>query len=91
MLRVTAQDEAEAIRLKIEGRLAGADVNNVESYWQTITAAREFSPILIDLTGVTFVDEAGKRLLAEMSRHGDKFVASGLMTKAIIEEVSRES
>lgn len=91
MVRVTREDEGEVVRLKIEGRLAGSDVNNVQVYWQTITAARQHSSILIDLTGVTFVDEAGKKLLAEMNRHGDKFVAGGLLTKAIIEEVSRES
>jgi anti-anti-sigma regulatory factor len=90
MLRVTTKDEEEVIRLKIEGRLAGPDVDSVENHWHSITA-RQHAPILIDLTGVTFVDEAGKRLLAEMNRHGDKFVASGLMTKAIIEEFSRES
>lgn len=91
MVRVTTEDEVEMVRLKIEGRLAGNDVNHVQVHWQTIIAARERSSILIDLTGVTFVDEAGKRLLAEMKRHGDKFVAGGLLTKAIIEEVSRES
>jgi hypothetical protein len=90
MLRVTTKDEAELIRLKIEGRLAGSDVIDVQIYWHSITTARQHFPILIDLTGVTFVDEAGKRLLAEMNRHGDKFVTGGLMTKAIIEEVSRE-
>jgi anti-anti-sigma regulatory factor len=90
MLRVTTKDEAEMIRLKIEGRLAGADVDNVEVHWHSIASARQQFPILIDLTGVTFVDEAGKKLLAEMNRHGDKFLTCGLLTKAIIEEVSRE-
>jgi len=91
MVRVTTEEEVGEVRMKIEGRLAGSDVNDVQAHWQAITAAREHSSILIDLSGVTFVDEAGKRLLAEMNRQGDKFVASGLLTKAIIEEVSRES
>jgi len=91
MVRVTTEDEVEMVRLKIEGRLAGTDVNNVQAHWQTITATREHSSILIDLTGVTFVDEGGKKLLAEMNRQGNKFVASGLLTRAILEEVSQDS
>lgn len=91
MLRVTTQNDAEATRLKIEGRLAGTEVHEVESHWHALKSVRPHFPVLIDLTGVTFVDQAGKELLAEMHRHGDNFVAPGLMMSAIVEEISRRA
>jgi len=91
MLRVTTQNDAKATRLKIDGRLAGAEVHELENHWRTLTSARTHSPIVVDLTEVTFVDEAGKELLAEMHRHGDKFVAPSLMMRAVVEEISRQA
>jgi hypothetical protein len=36
---------------------------------------------------VTFIDGAGKQLLAEMRRQGAVLTAEGCMTKAIVEEI----
>jgi hypothetical protein len=41
------------------------------------------------LKSVTFIDGAGKKLLAEMHQHGVELVAEGCMTKAIIETTIR--
>jgi len=41
----------------------------------------------VDLTGVTFIDPSGKALLAEMHHQGVWFVAAGLMTQAIVDEI----
>ena len=89
MLRVTTDNDANVTRLRIEGRLGGAEVQELETHWRTLRSARPHTSILIDLTGVTSVDEEGKKLLAEMHRHGDEFVAAGVMMKAIVEEISR--
>ena len=42
------------------------------------------------LKSVTFIDGAGKKLLAEMHQQGVELVAEGCMTKAIIEAIIRE-
>jgi hypothetical protein len=39
---------------------------------------------------VTFIDDKGKDLLAEMYQHGTELVAEGCMNKAIVEEITRE-
>jgi hypothetical protein len=41
------------------------------------------------IEAVTFVDAAGRELLAEMHRQGADLVAQGCMTKAIAEEIVR--
>jgi outer membrane protein TolC len=43
---------------------------------------------LVDLTGLTFVDAAGKKLLQEIHTQGAKLVGTGLMTKSLIEELT---
>jgi hypothetical protein len=45
-------------------------------------------PLLVDLSAVTFIDVEAKTLLTEMSRHGARLSAIGLMNQAIIEEIA---
>jgi hypothetical protein len=39
---------------------------------------------VVDLTDVTFIDEAGERLLAEMESAGAEFVATGVENKHLL-------
>ena len=41
----------------------------------------------VDLTGVTFIDEAGKTCLAAMYRQGAELVAADCLTKDIVAEI----
>jgi anti-anti-sigma regulatory factor len=47
--------------------------------------------LLVDLTGVTFIDEAGKACLAALHRRGAEFVAIDCMTKAILDEIAQST
>jgi hypothetical protein len=42
-----------------------------------------------DLVNVTFVDDDGALLLAQMRRDGAKLIGSGLLIAALIEEIER--
>jgi hypothetical protein len=42
---------------------------------------------MVDLTDVTFIDEGGERLLSEMRGEGAKFVAAGVDTKYLLENL----
>ncbi len=87
MLRVTIHDNRESLTFQLEGRLAGAWVKEVEQCWQSILA-RQHKPILrVDLTGVTFIDDAGKICLATMHRQGAELVAADCLTKEIVAEI----
>ena len=42
----------------------------------------------LDLTGVTFIDAAGKACLAAMHRQGAEFIAADCLTKDIVAEIA---
>ena len=89
MLRITVRDDSDAWRLKLEGKLAAAWVKEAESAW--LPARTEKKRIVIDLSGVTVVDDAGCKLLEEMNEAGAQFLAEGVEMKALISEIRGES
>ena len=88
MLRITVHDNQESLTFQLEGRLAGAWVKEVEQCWQNILAHQRKPILRVDLTGVTFIDDAGKACLAAMQYQGAEFVAADCMTKAILAEIT---
>ena len=87
MLRITIHDEPVALTFQLEGKLAGPWVRVLEECWQS-ALARQRKPFLrVDLTGVTFIDAAGRASLAEMHREGAEFVAADCLTKAVVGEI----
>ena len=62
MLRITVHDQPRTLTFQLEGSLAGPWVRVLEECWQG-TLARQSKPMVrIDLTGVTFIDAAGRGL-----------------------------
>jgi hypothetical protein len=51
-------------------------------------SARQLRCVMIDLTGVTFINAEGKALLARLWRQGAELRASGCLTKCIVEEIA---
>jgi anti-anti-sigma regulatory factor len=87
MLRITVHDNPQALTFQLEGRLAGPWLRELEECWQR-TLARKRKPILrVDLTGVTFIDDAGKTSLASMHRQGAELVAADCLTKEVVAEI----
>jgi anti-anti-sigma regulatory factor len=90
MLRITVHDNPRALTFQLEGSLTGPWLRVLEECWQG-TLARRREPLLrIDLTGVTFVDAAGKACLEAMHRQGAEFVAADCLTKAVVAEITQE-
>ena len=87
MLRITVHDNREAITFQLEGRLAGPWLQALEECWES-TFTRQHQQIRVDLTGLTFIDVAGKACLAVMYRQGAEFVAADCLTKAIVTEIT---
>jgi anti-anti-sigma regulatory factor len=91
MLRITVHDRPQALTFQLEGRLAGPWLRELEECWKS-TLAQQRKPILrVDLTGVTFIDDAGKACLAAMYHQGAELVAADCLTKAIVAEISQAS
>ena len=89
MLRITVDDQPRALRFQVEGSLAGSWLRVLEECWQE-TLSRQSKPmVLIDLTGVTFIDAAGRACLAAMHRQGAEFIAPDCLTKSAVDEITQ--
>lgn len=87
MLKITTQTDAAGTIFELEGKLAGPWVQELEGCWKRVVSADQ--PVRVMLKAVTFIDAAGRGLLAEMYRQGAELAGEGCMTKAIIEEITR--
>lgn len=87
MLRITVDNNnQERTRFVVEGKLSGECVNELEKCWHSEASALQKS-ILVDLSGVSFIDSCGKELLTRMYESGIQFEANGLLPKCLIEEI----
>jgi anti-anti-sigma regulatory factor len=89
MLRITVHDSPRALTFQVEGRLAGQWVRELEACWQSTLACRSKPTLCVDLTGVTFIDDAGRACLAALYRQGAEFVASDCLTRAVVAEITQ--
>ena len=90
MLRITTSDIGGKVTLKLEGKLSGPWVEEFERCWHMSTDIYKKKGLVVDLSGVTFVDPAGKKLLCSISSEGAQLVGSGLMPKSLIDEICTE-
>lgn len=88
MLKITNHNDDGVTYFKLEGRLAGEWVNELQDCWQQ---AGEAATVRVDLTGVSWVSEEGKTLLAAMYRKGAELLAANLLMTAIIAEICAET
>jgi hypothetical protein len=87
VLKISIQTDATGTIFELEGRLAGAWVQELEDCWRK--AADSDRPVRVMVCEVTFIDDKGKALLAEMHQHGAELVAEGCMNSAIVEEIKQ--
>ena len=87
MLRITVHDSPRSITFQLEGKLTGPWLRELEECWRNTLAGRREPILRVDLTGVTFVDAAGRTCLAGMHRQGAEFIAPDCLTKAVVAEI----
>ena len=88
MLRITINEEGQATRFKLEGKLAQEWVAEASLEWNKFAANSGVETAVVDLCGVLFVDEAGRDLLTQIVAAGAKLEGCGPMTNSLIEEVT---
>jgi len=87
MLRISVLNDPGITRLKLEGKLAHEWVSEAEKAWTAIGMLHADTEIVVDLLGVSFVDERGRHLLAEMRHAGAELIGSGPLVSAVIDEI----
>jgi anti-anti-sigma regulatory factor len=87
MLRISVQNDPKTTWLKLEGKLAHEWAREAEKAWAALSGIAAGTKVVVDLRSVSFVDDAGWQLLAEMRHEGAELVGSGPLMVAVIEEI----
>ena len=89
MLRITIHEAPSTLTLRLEGRLAGPWVGELEECWRSALASRREPILRVDLTEVTSIDAAGQACLAALHRQGAEFIAVDCLTQSIVADISQ--
>jgi hypothetical protein len=91
MMRITIHDDPRTLTFRLEGKLAGPWVRELEECWRG-TLANQGKPIIrVDLSELTFIDAAGRACLKAMHREGAEFVAADCLMKAVVAEITGDN
>lgn len=91
MLRISVKEGEQVTTIVVEGKLVPPWLSELSRTWESSVAGGNGSPIMVDLSGVTFVDREGRELLGRMHRAGARLRTSGCLMKAIVEEIESQS
>jgi hypothetical protein len=84
MLRFAYSATDGSERWDLCGQLSGPWVDELRSAWRRIRERSRGAHPIVVLKDVTFIDEAGERLLAEMQTAGAEFVTAGVEQKHLL-------
>src|SRR5690348_14614920 len=91
MFRATVEHEGEQVTLRIEGRLSGPCLAELENCWRQTMNGNGRGRVLVDLKEVTFVSAEGKQLLERLCRAGAQLTGDGLMTRALVQQITESA
>ena len=86
MLRVTIKKEALSEIWELEGKLSGEWVCELSRLWKEKPHQAGIATE-VHLKSVSYIDPAGKQLLAEMHQQGAEIRGCGCMVRAFVEEI----
>jgi hypothetical protein len=86
MLRITIHGDGKVCRLELAGRLEGPWVAETENAWRA--SLHPDRKIEVDLRQLTWVDNAGRDLLAAIHRAGACLIGEGVWMTALIGDLA---
>jgi len=89
MLRITVHENAGELRFRLEGRLAGPWVDEVERCWQASAPGVSGRAVTVDLKDVDFVDPAGEQLLRTLHQRGARFRSGCPFMRCLLAAIKR--
>jgi anti-anti-sigma regulatory factor len=84
-MKITSWKSDKTTVIEAVGKLMGPWVKELEQCWRAANGAK----VRVDLTGVTFIDDAGTDLLRTMHRERVEFVAEGCFIEGIVDEITQ--
>jgi ABC-type transporter Mla MlaB component len=87
MLRITVMEDSLEERWILQGQLTKKAVAELVSSWKASTAEPSTRCRIVDLNEVTTIDKSGENALSMMIHDGATFVASGVYTKHLLDQL----
>lgn len=89
MLRITPAEGSDSNWLKLEGSIRGPWVSELAKAWQSIAEANPGKPVNVELSGVSFADWEGRKLLLDMEHKGARLNAASVFLRHMLAQQSR--
>jgi len=90
MLKVSTKEREDSISFVLEGRLCGEWAVEAEQAWSRLLANSPGREILLDLSGITFIDPAGEALIKSMLARSPKVRGSGVVVNYLIDQMQEK-
>jgi len=87
MLRVTVQERDDRVEFRVEGKLKGPWVIELERCWRSTSSRATGKTFGVNLDGVDFIDDKGKALLTEMAGAGVELTATESMMLSTVQQI----
>ena len=87
MLRATVEERDDRVVFRVEGKLKGPWVIELERCWRSTSGRATGKTFGVNLDGVDFVDDQGKALLTEMASAGVELIANESMMRSIVQQI----
>lgn len=84
MLRISIKYQANSTTLRLEGKLVGPWIPELEHCWHGLSSTTKPAHLIVDLAGVSWVDSSGRALLREMHSRGATLEGRGLLSQLFI-------
>jgi hypothetical protein len=91
MLKINFSETPTEERWILHGRLSTPWVHELRACWKKNHGTDGGRACFVDLNEVTFIDKSGERLLRMLARDGVQFVARGIYTKHVLDQVTANS
>jgi len=92
MLKITVAESEGAETIKLEGKIAGPWVEELNRTWHDLTPSLGRKQLELDMRGVGFVDSKGRQLLREIYKETNAcFLADSPLTRYFAADAMRQS
>jgi hypothetical protein len=88
MLRITTQEDEQAVQITLEGRIAGPWVAEMSRAWMETAPRLAARKLSLDLRHVTYADAPGMKALRHIhAQSGAELIVSTPWTQYLAEEI----
>jgi hypothetical protein len=91
MVKISTQENAGAVTLKVEGKIVGDGAAELKRFWKSFEPTLATKKLSVDICGVAYVDGHGKQILQEIfAATGAEILADSPLTKQFANEARQK-